>query len=83
MRSFTRSIPLLVAAFALLGVLAAPQQAMANDCNADGSFDISDVVFLLNYLFVMGPTPPILANCNCNGGGVDISDAICMLVILF
>ncbi|MCA8958984.1 MAG: hypothetical protein KDC38_00665, partial [Planctomycetes bacterium] len=55
------------------------------DANADGSFDISDAVKVLDYLFVPGSTAPTCldaADCN-DDGGVDISDAVYVLSTLF
>jgi len=54
------------------------------DANGDGVIDISDVVFLLNYLFQNGPAPNPLpagdANCDCV---VDIGDVVYLLNYLF
>jgi hypothetical protein len=53
------------------------------DCNTDGNVTASDVVFLINYLFIGGPEPP-LAFCDCNGDcKVNASDVVCMINYLF
>jgi hypothetical protein len=54
------------------------------DATADGIIDISDVVYLLNYLFVHGPEPiPLEAgDVNCDGV-VDVSDLTYLLNYLF
>jgi bacillopeptidase F len=54
------------------------------DANSDGSIDIADVVFLLDYLFLGGPSPvPLIAgDANCDGT-VDIADVVYLLNYLF
>jgi hypothetical protein len=55
------------------------------DANGDGLVDISDVVYLLNYLFVHGPAPvPTLdaGDANCDRV-VDASDLVYLLNYLF
>ena len=39
------------------------------DVNGDGSIDIGDVVFLINYLFISGPSPDplVTGDVNCDG----------------
>ena len=61
------------------------------DCNQDGTFDLSDVVHLLGFLFQGTPAAlpcstdeANLALLDCNqDGGVDLSDAIYKLAFLF
>ncbi len=55
------------------------------DCNSDGSFDISDPVFLLGQLFIFGsPATECRDACDANDdGGNDISDSVYMLGALF
>jgi hypothetical protein len=58
------------------------------DANNDGGVDISDAVYLIQYIFAGGPAP---ADCNyangmgdANGdGGVDISDAVYLIQYIF
>ncbi|MDE0960619.1 MAG: proprotein convertase P-domain-containing protein [Planctomycetota bacterium] len=53
-------------------------------CNADGNFDIGDVIFLLGYLFSSQAAPQCLDSCDSNDdGGLDIGDGISMLGSLF
>jgi hypothetical protein len=56
----------------------------AGDFNGDGAIDISDVVFLVNYLYISGPAPdPLeLGDVNCDGS-VDIADAVYLVNYLF
>jgi hypothetical protein len=57
---------------------------MRGDANGDGVIDISDVVYLINYLFIHGPAPVPLAagDATCNGV-VDVSDVVYLLNYLF
>jgi hypothetical protein len=54
------------------------------DVNRDGTIDIGDAVFVLNYLFKSGPAPiPLeVADCNCDQI-VDLGDAVYLLNYLF
>jgi hypothetical protein len=54
------------------------------DCNNDKIIDGSDVVSLMNYLFISGPAPlPIQAGDVNRNGVVDISDVVYLLNHLF
>jgi hypothetical protein len=54
------------------------------DCNNDQTIDASDVVYLMNYLFLSGPAPdPIQAGDVNQDGLVDISDVIYLVNYLF
>ncbi len=55
------------------------------DCNNDGTMDISDSLFSLNYLFVEGSDTPTCDDaCDVNDdGGMDISDGLYGLNALF
>ena len=57
------------------------------DITADGDLDISDLTWLVNYLFMSGPDPlgePGAANYNCDPDGViDISDLTRLVNRLF
>jgi hypothetical protein len=56
----------------------------AGDCNSDGAADISDLVFLLSYLFSGGATPGNFAECDCDGfPGVNFGDALQIAGILY
>jgi len=54
------------------------------DVTADGVIDASDLVYLLNYLFIHGPEPiPLEAGDVTCDGVVDASDLIYLLNYLF
>jgi len=55
------------------------------DCNQSGVGDLSDAVFLLNYLFLGGDRPPCLAACDVNSDArvVGVTDAVYLLGSLF
>jgi hypothetical protein len=54
------------------------------DANSDGNVDLSDGVFVLNYLFTGGRKPQCLKAADTNDSGlVDISDGIYVLTFLF
>jgi hypothetical protein len=54
------------------------------DTNGSGAIDISDTIFLLDYLFATGgqPNPEEAGDTNADGA-IDISDAIYLLLYLF
>ena len=58
----------------------------AGDVNADGSKDISDLLYLVDYFFADPPGPPplfpIFSDCN-NSGTLDISDLLMMVDYFF
>ena len=57
---------------------------MRGDTNNDGKQDLSDAVFLLNYLFGGGDKPPCFGVSDINGdGNQDISDSVFMVRYLF
>lgn len=58
--------------------------ARSGDVNADGFVSISDVVYVINYIFASGPEPqPYLAgDVNCDGM-VSISDAVYLISYIF
>jgi hypothetical protein len=74
---------------------AAPADEVATvngDVNASGRVDLSDALYLLQYLFQGGPAPTPLAcepgvpflNGDVNGSGtIDIADPICLCAWLF
>ena len=54
------------------------------DASGDGTVDVSDVIYLINYLYQSGPVPVPLESANVSGDEiVDISDAIFLLNYLF
>jgi outer membrane protein assembly factor BamB len=54
------------------------------DCNGDKAINSSDIVYLINYLFIGGPTPVPLAvgDVNCDGV-VNSSDVVYLINYLF
>ena len=54
------------------------------DANVDGLVDIADIIFLINYFFLMGsaPDPPMAGDVNLNGD-IDIGDVIYLINYLF
>ncbi len=58
---------------------------LRGNVNGDGKVSLSDVVYLINYLFKFGPEPiPELGvgDANCDGK-VSISDIVCLINYLF
>ena len=54
------------------------------DCNQDLSVNLTDGIFLLNFLFLGGTVPGCLAACDTNGGGVlDVTTAVFVFNFLF
>jgi hypothetical protein len=54
------------------------------EANADGTLNITDGIFVLNYLFLGGPTPPCLEAANANDDAtLNITDGIYILNYLF
>lgn len=54
------------------------------DANNDGKVDLSDAIFVLNYLFKAGKSPFCLDAADANDDGlIDISDAVKILIGLF
>jgi hypothetical protein len=57
---------------------------VAGDCNSDVTFDISDSVYLLAFLFIGGEIPDCRARCDFRADGVvELTDAIAMTEFLF
>jgi len=54
------------------------------DVNADSSVNVSDVVYLINYLFIGGPPPDPMAagDVNCDGT-INVSDVVYLINYLF
>jgi len=54
------------------------------DANHDGSINISDAVYLIQYIFAGGPAPNPLCQGDANGdGSVNISDAVYLIQYIF
>ena len=59
-------------------------QFLCGDVNKDGKVDITDVVYLINYLFISGPAPdPIQAGDVNLDGVVNIADVVYLVNYLF
>jgi len=61
---------------------------MRGDINHDGLplIDISDLVYLVDYMFVSGPEPPCFEEADVNGDGlplIDISDLVYLVDYMF
>ena len=71
--------------FSLIGPVAIVDRIqMPGDVNNDGQTDISDVTYLVSYLFAGGEPPPIEYTADLDGSGsVDISDLSLLVVMLF
>jgi len=64
--------------------LAACVSCQCGDANGDGSINISDAVFLIQYIFAGGPAPNPLCRGDANGdGSVNISDAVYLIQYIF
>jgi hypothetical protein len=51
----------------------------SGDADNSGSIDISDVIYLINYLFKGGPAPVLIAgDCN-NDSNVSVSDVVYLI----
>ncbi|MFQ6002290.1 MAG: dockerin type I domain-containing protein, partial [Candidatus Zixiibacteriota bacterium] len=54
------------------------------DANADGQTNVSDIIFLINYLFVSGPSPEVFESADANGDGeIDGADIVYLINYLF
>ncbi len=61
-----------------------PPPYICGDANGSGGINISDVVFLINYIFSGGPAPNPLASGDANCSGlVNISDAVYIVNYIF
>jgi hypothetical protein len=59
-------------------------QTMCGDANGDHTVDISDCVYLIQYIFGGGPALQPLCSGDANGDGfVDISDAVYLIAYIF
>ena len=56
----------------------------AGDVTGDGSVDVADVIYLINYLYKSGPVPSPLQAGDANGdGNVDVADVIYLINYLY
>lgn len=54
------------------------------DCNNSGSVNVSDVVYLVNYVFTGGPEPitPLAGDPDCSGN-INVTDAVYLINYIF
>jgi hypothetical protein len=72
----------------LIVELCCPDHCIDNRGNVDGDpddiVDISDLVYLVDYMFIGGPPPPFPEETDMNGdGGIDISDLVYLVDYMF
>jgi CSLREA domain-containing protein len=60
----------------------AVERVLGGDVNGDGTIDIADVFYLINFLFASGPVPVLEADVN-GDGAIDIADAFYLINLLF
>jgi hypothetical protein len=54
------------------------------DANDDGVVNVGDAVYVINYVFKGGPTPPCLQQADANGDGVvNVGDAVYVINYVF
>jgi hypothetical protein len=58
------------------------ERGPCGDVNGDGSVNVGDVFFLINFLFAGGPVPPGLANVN-GDSATTVSDVFSLINELF
>jgi hypothetical protein len=57
---------------------------LLGDANADGQVSVSDVFYMINYLFAGGSTPPTALCADVNGDGkLDVADVFYLINYLF
>ena len=69
----------------IIPALRADCQGICGDANGDGDVNISDAIWLINYVFMGGqPPPPVLACGDANGDGAAAdSDVIWIINYVF
>lgn len=61
-----------------------PSCQLRGDANHDGMIDISDLVYLVNYMFGGGTPPPMMDEADINGdGSVDVADLVYLVNYMF
>jgi hypothetical protein len=57
---------------------------LCGDINSDNEIDVGDVVYLINYIFISGPSPDPFqaANVNCDDK-ISLVDIICLIDFIF
>lgn len=72
------------AGIASLAILAQPVPYVSGDANGDSLVTVSDVIYLINYLFKSGPppNPSVSADANCDGI-LNVSDVVYIINYIF
>jgi hypothetical protein len=67
------------------GSLTVSREFVCGDLDGSGSGpDISDLIYLVGWMFSGGPPPVVMASADCNGStGVDIADLVCFVSYMF
>ena len=63
-------------------------QGMCGDASNDNIVNLSDILFLISYVYVQGPEPvnPFLADCNCDGQegiNINLSDILYLISYIY
>ena len=60
------------------------KELIYGDVNGDGSIDIADLVYVVDYMFMSGPAPlpPESGDMNCDGN-IDIADLVYLVDYMF
>ena len=67
-----------------LGISVIEPQWVCGDANGSSTVTVSDVVYMINFIFGGGPAPNPLASADVNcSGGVSISDAVYLINYIF
>ena len=75
---------LLMAAIVALVAVPAYGQTMCGDVTGDAQVNVSDLVYLLNYIYMEGPPPPDLDSANVDlCDAVDVADISHMVYYIF
>ncbi len=76
---FTDGSPLEISSTVIIG------GHISGDVTGDGSVDIADLIYIVEYMFQQGPPPRIMrqADVDATGGPVDIGDVIYLVDFMF
>jgi M6 family metalloprotease-like protein len=65
-------------------VISLSSPVLCGDANGDGTVNVGDAVYLINYIFKGGPAPDPLCSGDANGDGVvNIADAVYLINYIF
>ena len=65
-------------------IFVAPPPCSCGDADGSGVFDVSDAVFLINFIFNNGPTPSPICRGDADGSNdVNVSDAVYLVNFIF